>query len=185
MRSWGRSSHTTPLTCAKALAGELKQLRYRFDIPVGKADLDVAEIGGEFRYLSAHIASSTIPFEEFSGGEGMAKILKPWPASDASTFHRFAQTDGNRQFCERAAGGIVLKAHALLGDQEGLTATPRTKRVALLCIKCKGGTRRVLDGNEARFTELRLPDVQNAVLKIHVAQIERQRLPGAQSGGGQ
>ena len=185
MRSWGRSSHTTPLLCAKAFGGELKQLRYCFDIPVGEADLDVAEVGGELRYLSPHVGCSSIPLEKSLGCEGMAKILKPWSASDASTGRGFAQTDGARQPRERATGSTVLKARALLGDQKGMSTMPRAKLVALPGIEREGCTRGVLYGNKARLSELRLPDGQDALLKIHIGHIERQRLPGPQSGRGQ
>ena len=106
MRSWGRSSHTTPLLCAKAFCGELKQLRYCFDIPVGEADLDVAEVGGELRYLSAHVGCSPIPFEEPSCGEGMTKILKPRPASDASAWRGWLIMDSGLLAKEQPQEGI-------------------------------------------------------------------------------
>ena len=115
----------------------------------------------------------------------MTKILKPRPASDASAWRGFTQADGARQPRERATGSTALKARTVLGDQEGLRATLRTKLVALLRIQHKGCMRRVLDRNEAGLSELCLPDGQNVVLKIHIGHVERQRLPGPQSGSGQ
>jgi len=56
---------------AKTFGREGQQLGNGLDIPVGKPDFDVTEIGGQFRQLSFDIESGPIPLNEALCREAM------------------------------------------------------------------------------------------------------------------
>lgn len=58
----------------EALGGQGQQLGDRFDIPIGQADADMAQIGGELRQLSLNLESRAVPLDEPSRREGVTVI---------------------------------------------------------------------------------------------------------------
>ena len=85
MPSWKRSSFPSGLMASKAFGGKLEEFRNRLDIPVGVADIDMAQVGGELRKFPPHVEARPVPFDEPTSRETVTKILKPWPTTNALT----------------------------------------------------------------------------------------------------
>ena len=118
---------------SKAFGGKLKEFRNRLDIPVGVADIDVAQIGGELRQFASYIETRPIPFNQPASRETVTKILKSWPTTDASTPSGYPQADGTRHSGESATGCTAMHSLAAFGDEERLRlqVADRVYRAAL------------------------------------------------------
>ena len=66
----------------------------RVDIPVGVADIDVAEVGRELRQFPPHVETRAIPADEPAGRETVTEILKPRPTNDTPASPWCSQADG-------------------------------------------------------------------------------------------
>ena len=139
---------------SKAFGGKLEEFRNRLDIPVGVADIDMAQVGGKFRQFPPHVEARPVPFDEPTSRETVTKILKPWPTTDAPTPSGYPQADGTGHPGERATGYTARHSFAAFGDQERLRCRSRTEFIALFCIACKGSACRVFDRNETGLAEL-------------------------------
>ena len=49
---------------AKAVGGKLEEFRNRLEIPVGVADIDMAQISCELRQFTPYVKTGTIPLDE-------------------------------------------------------------------------------------------------------------------------
>src|SRR5713101_1635322 len=105
---------------SKAFGGKLKEFRNRLDIPVGVADIDVAQIGGKLGQFPTHVEARPVPLNEPPSCETVTKILKPWPTADTSTPSGYPQADGIGHPGKRATGHTARHSLAAFGDQEGL-----------------------------------------------------------------
>ena len=63
----------------------MEEFRNRLDIPVGVADIDMAQVGGKLRHFSPHVEARPVPFDEPTSRETVTKLLKPWPTTGAAT----------------------------------------------------------------------------------------------------
>jgi hypothetical protein len=69
----------------KAFGRQGQQLGDGLDVPIGEADLDMAQIGGELWQLSFDIESRSIPLEEPPRRERVPKILKSRPPAQPTS----------------------------------------------------------------------------------------------------
>lgn len=122
---------------------------------------------------------------ELTGCETVSEILKPRPPADTSGSRYGAQTDraGNARKCAASSG--APKSVAALGHQEGFGPGPRTQPVALLCISGQGSPCGVHNRHKSGFSKFCLPNRQNPIVEAHVRPVERDRLPGAETGSGE
>ena len=129
------SAHRSPprLPPAKAFGGKLEEFRNRLDIPVGVADIDMAEISCELWQFAPHVETCTIPFDEPTCRETVTKILQPRPTTDAPASSWYPQTDSTGYPGERATGGTTLQPSAAFGNEKRLVClvANRVHRAAL------------------------------------------------------
>ena len=124
---------------SKAFGSELEEFRNRFDIPVGVADIHMAEVSCKLRQFPPDIEAGTVPFDESTRRETVTKILEPWPATDPAASSWSPQADSRGHPGERATGCRALHPSAAFGDEKCLRCTSRTEFIALFCIARKGG----------------------------------------------
>ena len=156
----------------------MEEFRNGLDIPVGVTDIDVAEVGRELRQFPPHVETRAIPADEPAGRETVTKILKPRPTTDTPASRWRSQADGTGYCGERTTDARDPPAVWPRSDTRNASvADRRTEVIALLCIVRKGRTRRILDWDEAGFSELCLANREDTTLKIHIRPIESQSLP--------
>src|SRR5262249_17460054 len=97
-------------------------------------------------------------------GKPMTKVMEARAAVDFS----LPQTDPAREFVEGPADGGDFQGAPEIGDQEGVVAAGRKKRMALLCIVTQGVDRGGVKRYEARFLKLGLTDSEDSRPKIDI-----------------
>jgi hypothetical protein len=111
----------------EAFGGELEQFRHCFEIPVGVADVDMAQVGCEFRQFTPNVETGAIPFDEPTCREAVTKILKPRTTTDASAPGGLPQPDSTGQSGECTAGCTAMQPFATFGDEKRLRLTSRDR----------------------------------------------------------
>ena len=72
---------------------ELEKLGNRFDVPIGKTDIDVTQVSGKLWQFPRHIQPSSIPFDQFSSRKAVPEILKARSVTIAPVLRRCPQSD--------------------------------------------------------------------------------------------
>ncbi|SPC07731.1 hypothetical protein CO2235_MP80317 [Cupriavidus oxalaticus] len=120
MGDWRRSRLFSWTVLVEIGCREFEQLRNRFDVPVRKTDVDMPEVGGEFRHFPTYVATGTIPLDQPSSREAMPEVLEAWAVTIAPILCRRSQTDSARHSDEHTSCGAGLQSLAALTNQERL-----------------------------------------------------------------
>jgi hypothetical protein len=147
----------------------LEQLRNRLDVPVGVADVDVAQVGAQLWHFPADVETGTVPLDEPPRRKRVPQILEPWPASDTSTWK--AQTYGTGYTHKRPASGPTQQSGATFVDKEGFATALGSAFVSPSRVPSEGKARGVVDRDQARLAELGFPDSENADLEIDIVDV--------------
>ena len=123
---------------SKAFGGKLEEFRNRLDIPIGVADIDMAQVGGELRQFPPHVEARPVPLDEPTSRETVTKILKPWSTTDAPASSWHPQTDGTGHPGERAPGCTTCSRRPRSETRNASVCRSRTEFIALFCVVCKG-----------------------------------------------
>src|SRR3990170_3181588 len=122
---WRRSSlPPRSVRLDEPLRRQRQQLGYRFDVPIGEADLHMTQIGGELGQLAPDVHTRSVPLDDPSRRKGVTEILQPRPTAPALRTNRAPQPDLARQLGEHVPSGRPLDASATLGEEKRLTGGP-------------------------------------------------------------
>lgn len=116
----------------------------------------MSQVGREFRPMMLDVDPVPIPAQQHADGEAMARIMQPWPLA----VRRAPPADLARQRHECAPGSPVGQSCTRFGDQEAGTRGDRRAAVPLCHVLAKRVLGGGMQGQQARFTELSMPDRQ-------------------------
>jgi cytolysin (calcineurin-like family phosphatase) len=72
-----------PPVTQQAVCSQLKQLRHRFQVPVGFVHVHMPEIGCQLGEFPFDIEPRSVPMDQRARGKSVAHIMEPWTTAMA------------------------------------------------------------------------------------------------------